>query len=173
MLRQRAKLRHGDGHVFPRALDGRLRTFCRGLWGNSCGSVVIETAIVAPVLVVLSLGTFDVSRMVARQHELQNGATDLEGIVLAVAKGSGTNEATIRNALASSLNLPLSKVTVVKVYRCGSNTSTVAANSSCSDPTNISVYVKVTLNDSYTPLWTQFGVGSQLNYNLVRTVQVS
>ena len=150
-----------------------LRTLICDLCDNTLGSVVIETAIVAPVLVLLSLGTFDVSRMVARQHELQTGATDLEGIVLAVAKGSGTNEATIRNALASSLNLPLSKVTVVKIYRCGSSTTTVSAISSCSDPTNTSVYVQVTLNDSYTPLWTQFGVGSQLNYNLVRTVQVS
>lgn len=148
------------------ALLGRLRA-------STHGSVVIETAIVAPVLVMLSLGTFDVSRMVARQHELQTGATDLEGIVLAVAKGIGTNEATIRTALSSSLNLPLNKVTVVKVYRCGSDTSTVAAISACPDPINTSIYVKVTLSDSYTPIWTKFGVGGPLNYNLVRTVQVS
>lgn len=148
------------------ALLGRLRA-------STHGSVIIETAIVAPVLVMLSLGTFDVSRMVARQHELQTGATDLEGIVLAVAKGTGTNEATIRTALSSSLNLPLNKVTVVKVYRCGSDTSTVAAISACPDPTNTSIYVKVTLSDSYTPIWTKFGVGGPLNYNLVRTVQVS
>ena len=151
----------------------RLSTLLRRLRANAGGSVVIETAIVAPVLVLLSLGTFDVSRMVARQHELQTGAIDLEGIVLAVAKGTGTNETTIRAALSSSLNLPLSKVTVVKVYRCGSSASTVTAISSCSDPTDTSIYVKVTLSDSYTPIWTKFGVGSQLNYNLVRTVQVS
>ena len=151
----------------------RLSTLLRRLRANAGGSVVIETAIVAPVLVLLSLGTFDVSRMVARQHELQTGAIDLEGIVLAVAKGTGTNETTIRAALSSSLNLPLSKVTVVKVYRCGSSASTVTAISSCSDPTDTSIYVKVTLSDSYTPIWNKFGVGSQLNYNLVRTVQVS
>lgn len=151
----------------------RLPALIRNLRASTQGSVVIETAIVAPVLVLLSLGTFDVSRMVARQHELQTGAIDLEGIVLAVAKSTGTNEATIRTALSSSLNLPLSKVTVVKVYRCGSSSSTVAAISDCSDPTDTSVYVKVTLTDSYNPIWTKFGVGSQLNYNLVRTVQVS
>ena len=151
----------------------RLTAFIRRLCASAQGSVVIETAIVAPVLVLLSLGTFDVSRMVARQHELQTGSTDLEGIVLAVAKGTGTNELIIRNALSASLNLPLSKVTVVKVYRCGSSATMVAAISDCSDPTNTSIYVKVTLSDSYTPLWTKFGVGSQLNYNLVRTVQVS
>lgn len=145
----------------------------RNLCASAQGSVVIETAIVAPVLVLLSLGTFDVSRMVARQHELQIGATDLEGIVLAVAKGPGTNVTLIRNALASSLNLPLSKVGVVKIYRCGSSTSMVAASSSCPDPNDTSVYVQVTLTDTYSPLWTQFGVGSALNYNLVRTVQVS
>ena len=150
-----------------------LPAIIRKLCASTQGSVVIETAIVAPVLVLLSLGTFDVSRMVAREHELQTGATDLEGIVLAVAQGTGTSVTLIRSALASSLNLPLSKVNVVKIYRCGSNTSTVAASSSCSDPNNTSVYVQVTLNDTYTPVWTQFGVGGPLNYNLIRTVQVS
>ena len=144
-----------------------------GVCSDTRGSVVIETAIVAPVLVLLSLGTFDVSRMVARQHELQTGATDLEGIVLAVAKGTGTDTTTIRSALSTSLNLPLNKVTVVKVYRCGSDTSMVSAVSSCSDPNDVSTYVKVTLSDSYAPVWTQFGVGGALNYNLVRTVQIS
>ena len=151
----------------------KLSALARRLCASAQGSVVIETAIVAPALILLSLGTFDISRMVARQHELQTGAVDLEGIVLAVAKGAGTNETVIRSALSSSLNLPLSKVTVVKVYRCGSDTSMVAALSSCIDPTNTSVYVKVTLTDSYNPLWTKFGVGSQVNYNLIRTVQVS
>ena len=151
------------------SLSNHIRSICL----NTCGSVVIETAIVAPVLVLLSLGTFDVSRMVARQHELQTGATDLEGIVLAVVKGPGTNTTTIRSALSTSLNLPLSNVTVVKVYRCGSSTSMVSAISACSDPADVSTYVQVTLSDRYTPVWTQFGVGGPLNYNLVRTVQIS
>jgi Flp pilus assembly protein TadG len=150
-----------------------LPALIRSVCSNTRGSVVIETAIVAPVLVLLSLGTFDVSRMVARQHELQTGATDLEGIVLAVAQGSATDVNTIRSALSSSLNLPLSKVTVAKVYRCASSTTLVAAASACSDPSNIAVYVQVNLTDTYTPIWTKFGVGSPLNYNLVRTVQVS
>ena len=150
-----------------------LPNLIRGIRGNARGSVVIETAIVAPVLVLLSLGTFDVSRMVARQHELQTGATDLEGIVLAVVKGPGTDTTTIRSALSTSLNLPLSNVTVVKVYRCGSGTSMVSAISACSDPADVSTYVQITLSDSYTPVWTQFGVGGPLNYNLIRTVQIS
>ncbi len=151
----------------------RLSAFVRKLAASARGTVVIETAIVAPVLILLSLGTFDVSRMVARQHELQTGATDLEGIVLAVAKGAGTDVTTIRNALSTSLNLPLSKVTVVKVFRCGTTTAMVSATSACSDPDDTSIYVKVTLTDTYTPIWTKFGVGTPMNYNLVRTVQVS
>lgn len=150
-----------------------LLVLFRNLWASTRGSVVIETAIVAPVLILLSLGTFDVSRMVARQHELQTGSTDLEGIVLAVAKGAGTDIITTRKALSASLNLPLSKIAVAKVYRCGSSTSLVSATSACSDPDDISTYVQVTLTDSYTPVWTNFGVGSPMNYNLVRTVQVS
>ena len=151
----------------------RMPAIIRNFWASAQGSVVIETAIVAPVLVLLSLGTFDVSRMVARQHELQTGATDLEGIVLAVAKGPGTDTTTIRSALSTSLNLPLANVTVVKVYRCGTTTSMVTVASACPDPADTSTYVKVTLTESYSPVWTQFGVGGPMNYNLVRTVQIS
>ena len=38
------------------------------------GTAVIETAIIAPVLICMALGGFEVSNMVARQHDLQNGA---------------------------------------------------------------------------------------------------
>ena len=67
------------------------------------GTTVIETALVAPVLVLMALGSYDISHMVARQHELQSGASDVEGIVLAVASGTSTNVQTIKSVLTSSL----------------------------------------------------------------------
>ena len=43
---------------------------------DSQGVAAIETALVAPVLILLSLGSFQISQMVARQHELSNGADE-------------------------------------------------------------------------------------------------
>lgn len=152
----------------------RLASRLAQLRGDTAGSVVIETAIVAPVLVVLGLGAFDISRMIARQSELQAGSTDVEGIVLAVAgTATTTNVSTIKSVLMNSLSLSADKVTVVKMYRCSVQNDLVASNSSCGSTDVLSTYVQVTLTDSYNPMWTRFGVGSALNYRLVRTVQVS
>lgn len=152
----------------------RLTHMLKRIGRDTVGSVVVETAIVAPVLVTLGLGAYDVSRMIARQADLQAGSTDVEGIVLAVSSGSSTDINTIKTVLMSSLSLTSSKVTVTKVYRCNNSTTLSTSNSSCGGSSDVlSTYVQVTLTDSYTPLWTKFGVGSAMNYSLTRTVQVS
>ena len=143
---------------------------------DSTGTTVIETAIVAPVLALMALGSFDISRMVARQHELQNGAGDMESIVLASAQGQATDTATIKTVLTNTLGLPANKLAVVKKYRCGTEAALYdyidGSYASCSIGTMVSVYVQVTVNDTYTPTWTNFGVGGPINYNVTRMVQV-
>ena len=136
------------------------------------GTTVIETAIVAPVLVLMALGSYDVSQMIARQHELQSGAADVEGIIFAVASGTATDTIKIKQVLVASLGLTTSQVTVAKVYRCGTTTALVTSSSSCATGTKVSTYVKVSFTDRYSPIWTDFGVGAPLDYNVVRTVQV-
>lgn len=152
-----------------RALSPSLRR----LLGCETGSVVVETAIVAPVLVILGLGAYDTSRIIARHADLQAGSTDVEGIILAVASGSATNVQTIKGVLQNSLNLPSNKVTVTKVYRCTVDDDLVNSASDCESNDVVSTYVQVTLTDTYTPMWTKFGIGSAMNYSLTRTVQVS
>jgi Flp pilus assembly protein TadG len=150
-----------------------MTSFLARLRCSIAGSVVVETAIVAPVLVLLALGTFDVSRLIGRQSDLQAGATEVQSIVLAVANGTATDVNTIQSVLMSTLSLPSNKVTVVKMFRCGNNTTLVAASSSCASNTAISTYVQVTLTDTYTPMWTNFGIGQPMNYRVQRTVQIS
>lgn len=155
--------------ALPRSLTQVVRAVLR----DEAGTTVIETAIVAPVLVLLALGTFDISRMIARQHELDVAGVDIEGIVLAVASGSGTDVTTIQSVLVNSLSLSASNVGVTKVYRCGTATTLVTSTSSCSTSDIVATYVKITLSDTVTPFWTRFGIGGPMNYNVVRTVQVS
>ena len=141
------------------------------------GTTLIETALVAPVLAGLALGSYDVSRMVARQHELQNGAGDMEAIVLAANQGTATDVNTIKSVIQSQLSVAADKLTVTKMYRCGSLSPLYdygdGTYSSCSSGAAVSIYVKVAVTDTYTPMWTSFGVGSPLNYNVSRMVQIS
>jgi Flp pilus assembly protein TadG len=150
-----------------------MTSFLARLRRSIAGSVVVETAIVAPVLVLLALGTFDISRMIGRQSDLQAGATEVQSIVLAVANGTATDVNTIQSVLMSTLALPSNKVAVVKMFRCGNNTALVTASSSCATNAVISTYVQVTLTDTYNPMWTNFGVGQAMNYRVQRTVQIS
>jgi Flp pilus assembly protein TadG len=140
------------------------------------GSVVIETAIVAPVLILLSLGTFDAGRMVARQNELQGAAAEAEAIVqAAVPTDSGARDE-VRNALLASLNPgnahPSTTVSVAEIYRCTTNADFVTVNT-CADTAQMSTFIKITLTDRYTPQWTSFGIGGPVNYRVVRMVQTS
>jgi Flp pilus assembly protein TadG len=135
------------------------------------GTAVIETAIVAPVLICMALGGFEVSSMVARQHELQSGAADAEQIVLAAAAGTATDADTIKRVLANTLGIPETNIDVNKVYRCGTDATLIS--SPCGSGSWESTYVQVTFRDTYTPSWTGFGVGSPLNYRVERLIQVS
>lgn len=154
-------------------MPARSHTVLQRLRHSIAGSVVVETAIVAPVLVLMALGTFDVSRMIARQTDLQAGSTEVQGIVLAVANGATTDVGTIKSVLMNTLSLPANKVTVTKVFRCTNSDTLVADQSTCSSNAIVSTYVQVVLTDSYSPIWTQFGVGQAMSYRIRRTVQIS
>ena len=67
----------------------------RTLLRDARGSMAIETAIVAPVLAMLSVGGFEVSAMVARQTELQSAASEAEGIALAASPDDAGKLATL------------------------------------------------------------------------------
>jgi Flp pilus assembly protein TadG len=132
------------------------------------GTTVIETALVVPVLACMALGAYDASQIVSRQHELQNGAADAEQIVLAAA-GAATSTTTMKQVLSNTLGIPLANIDVDQLYRC--NNTTTLQTTTCTSGSWEADYVRVTFRTSYTPTWTSFGIGSTVNYNVVRQVQ--
>jgi Flp pilus assembly protein TadG len=144
------------------------------LWRENHGSAVIETALIAPVLVCMCLGGFEISRMMARQSELQTGANEATSIVLAAPPDSDTKKATAQAVIAASTGLTndSAHIQLDFIYRCGTNTTLTATKADCGTQA-ISTYIQVQLRDTYTPIWTQFGVGSPLNYYVSRRVQLS
>lgn len=151
----------------------RAAAFLRRLRADTRGAMLIETAIVAPVLILLSLGAFQVSTLVARQSELQSAVAEAEAIALASAPDTTAKMTTLQQVVMASTGLTANQVGVTNTYRCNNVQTFVSAKTSCAVDARVSTYVRLQIQDTYTPAWTKFGVGSPIQFNLVRYVLVS
>lgn len=138
---------------------------------NDDGSMAIETAFVAPILLVLALGGFEVSSMVARQTELQSAAAEAAAVVRAVAPETSAEMTTVRDILVASTGLTNEDVTITPVFRCGITSAYVTTADSCGSDVEYK-FIRVDITDTYTPVWTKFGITSGFDYNISRTVQI-
>ena len=145
--------------------------YIRNMLRNTAGSMAIETALVAPVLMVMSVGAFEASTMVARQTELQSAAAEVAAIVRASPPETSAQRTTIRDIVATSTGVQPEQVAVSEVYRCGTAESYVESSALCGSDA-FSTYIQVTITDEYHPLWTQFGIGGLIAYTVQRTVQI-
>jgi Flp pilus assembly protein TadG len=137
------------------------------------GTMAIETALVAPFLLTLSLGAFEVSMLVSREQQLQSSANEASEIVLAAAGGSGINSADLEDILESSLGLEDSQLALAAGYRCGTSTTVETTKPTCAVGEPMYSYVKLTVTDTYEPAWKKFGFGDDVNFNIVRWAQIS
>ncbi|GAA4766865.1 hypothetical protein GCM10023306_11020 [Novosphingobium ginsenosidimutans] len=144
----------------------------RQLARNQRGAVMIETAIVAPVLILMSLGAFQVSEIVARQTELQEAAAQAASIAMAAPPDTADKRAVLKDVIVAQTGLDSSQVTVTQKFRCGTASSFVNSASSCVG-VKVANFVLIQLDDTYNPVWTQFGVGSALLFNVDRYVLVN
>lgn len=147
----------------------------RRLGSEKRGSVVIETAIVAPMLILMSIGSFEISGMVARQHELQSGAAEAEAVALAANLGAETNANEMKAMLKESLDLNDDQVSVQILFRCDADADLVSSSDTCGESEDIVVsrYLQVQLTDTYKPTWAKIGIGKDFDYTVTRTVQLS
>ncbi|GAA5057854.1 hypothetical protein GCM10023208_23770 [Erythrobacter westpacificensis] len=153
-----------------RALASRLhRLSC--LRADERGSMAIETAFVAPVLLILALGGFEVATMVSRQTDLQSGAAEAASVVRAVIPETAEARTTVRDIVANSTGLTTDQITVTEIYRCGTSADYVTIPDSCGSGVEYK-FIQVDLTDTYAPIWTKWGVGQGFTYNVSRTVQI-
>lgn len=145
----------------------------RALIHDKAGSVVIETAFVLPVLATLAFGGFEVSRIVARNNELQAAAAEAAAVVMANAPDNQSDRDMIESIVEASTGLATDKVTLSQRFRCNADTSLVASVASCATGAEISEFIEIRMRDTYTPVWTSFGVGNPINFDITRRVQVS
>lgn len=149
-----------------------MKRALRRLLRDRCGTMAIETAIVAPLLALMALGTFETGQLVSRQQELQSSASEAEGIILAAAGGSGASSDTIKEVIEDSLGLDDDQVSLEQRFRCNTASTLTTDAATCNDEEPIYQYVLLTVTDTYTPVWTSFGIGSPFTYRIERTIQV-
>lgn len=150
----------------------KVRSLLQRLARDSCGTMIIETAIVAPVLVLLSLGAYQVSTLVARQSELQSAMGMAESVALASAVNTEDKRTTLKNIIAASTGLAQSQITVSESFRCNWADERVTATSYCTTGDKVSTYVNVSLVDSFEPVWRDFGIGSAIPIRLDRQILI-
>ncbi len=146
------------------------RDLLRRLATDASGTMIIETAIIAPVLVLLSLGAYQVSNLVARQSELQSAIGMAEAVALASSIDTADKRTTLKNIITASTGLAADKITVAERFRCNSSATLVTATSYCTVGDKVSRYVDITLVDTYEPIWTEFGIGSDIDLNVGRQI---
>jgi Flp pilus assembly protein TadG len=145
------------------------------------GVALIEFALMMPIVAALSLGAFDVAKVVARQTELQEAAA--EASTIAMAMDSFTTDDTeaddrlvrrskVEMVARNASGLPDNKVSVVQNIRCGSSATLLSHDATCPSGVEESRLLTIDLQDTYIPLWTSFGVGQPINLHLTRTVQI-
>jgi len=142
----------------------------RRLRADACGSVAIETAIVAPTLLLLSLGAFQVSSVVARQAELQGAVQEAQSVALAIAPETVEARMSLQSIIVSSTGLPADQVLIESIFRCGNNTNFETSSAACGTGNPYASYVRITLTDTYTPAWVAFGMGEPVNIEVERLV---
>lgn len=146
------------------------RLLLKGLLKDRNGAMAVETAIITPLMVLFSLGAYQVSSLVARQSELQSAMTVAESIALATDPDTSDELTTLKSVVASTTGLTTDQITVAAAYRCNSSAEYVVLESTCASGDNVSRYVQVTLRDNYVPIWTEFGVGSTIALHLNRYI---
>ena len=157
----------------------RPRTACglATLLSDLRGTMAIETAIIAPVLIALSIGGFEVSSMVARQSELQSAAAEAVAIVMAATPETQTEVDQIEAVVEASADIAEEDVTFELKYRCGTadlltRAELDALETPCEEEL-VSSFIVITMSASYTPVWTTYGLGQEIQYNVTRSVQMS
>ena len=136
------------------------------------GAVVIETAIVVPILAIFAFGSFDASMMVARSSELQGAAAEAAAVVLAHRPRTDEERATIEDVVEASTGLSDSNVKLTVQYRCQTQPTLHSDKTPCNLDKLISEFITIEVSDTYVPKWTAFGIGKPVEYKYARRVQV-
>ena len=131
-----------------------LRSFLHSLLADIRGTAVIETAVILPVLVMLSLGFVDLTVGFQKKLSIQQYAQS--GADLAVASfADPLTDSEIKTEIAALSGLPTTAITVTRWLECN-NVKTL--NTGClNSAVQKSGYVRIDVTDTYEPILGDIG----------------
>ena len=151
---------------------GRLKHLAR----NNSGAVLIELALVAPILATMVIGVSDISIAYGKKLELEQAAQRAVEKI-AQTTGAETPEDTIKKEAVCQYNgadsggtcltTPITTDSVTVTYSLTCDGVATAYSSDCTG-TQVEVrYITTTVSDTYTPIFNlRFGTESDGKYHL-------
>lgn len=119
------------------------------------GVAIVETAIAAPFLAIIIMGTVDTARYGAAKMKLQQAINS--GLEMSWMGGASTAASAIQAQAAAQADVPTSAVTVTQTLECGGTaTSWTTASNPCASG-EVARYTQIQISTSFTP---SFAVGS-------------
>lgn len=134
------------------------------------GVAAIELALALPILVLLSLGAYDVSRMVEARIDLQQAAAQVTSLALA-RPVAGDDVDHLERIAMEVADLPADKVSVEPKLYCG-DVARDSYSGSCEPGVEQARYLEVELRSSYHPMWRHFGIGETIDMTIARKVRL-
>ena len=115
------------------------------------GAAIIELAIVAPVLALMTIGVVDMSNGFATKIKLEQAAQRAIEKVMQTT-GNNTAEDTIIAEAATQADVPIENVTVSYRLECD-DVLQDDPEGECAETARTAKWVEVTVNDKYEPLF--------------------
>jgi Flp pilus assembly protein TadG len=158
------------------ALIAHLKTLAHAQRGNSA----IEFGLLAPILILLTIGVVDLGVGLYQQQQVQAAAQ--AGAQAALSGGSGVNTGAtsygtnIENAATNSTSLSVTATVPNGAWSgCPTGTSITppkTGSTTCTGGANPNTYVTVNTTATYKPLLSYPGFGSSVTLNGTATVRV-
>lgn len=136
------------------------------------GAMVIETAFVLPILILLGLGGFEVSQMVAQNTEAQTALAEATAVTLAVTPDTQGEIDIIEDIVENSTGLGDDRVTFTKMFRCGTDAGLVEDETTCTSGTVVVEFLQIGVSQTYTPIWAEIGIGHDVEMGKTQLVQI-
>ena len=153
LLRGRA----GDRLTRLRALDVRpsIRARIGALIAETKGVALVETAMVAPFLAVIIMGTVDAARYGAAKMKIQQAVN--RGLEMSWMGGPTLAASDIQAQAAAQASVPTSSVTVTQTLECGGTATTWTTDSDPCASGETARYTQIQISTTFTP---SFALGS-------------
>ena len=141
----------------------------RRLRRSGDGVAAIEFCLTLPILLMLTFGAYDVSRMIAARIDYQQAVTETAG--LAIAQPPRSNDfGYLIAAAADAADVAPGNVAITRELRCNRVVTSAVTCPSVSDER--AWYVSITINANYVPFWTHFAIRRTVPLRVSRTVRV-